>query len=281
MLSLISQMTDGKTIELSKDELKAMETLKAKEKKDEDVRTEGIISIKEEDDGSDSEVLKDLNLKDLSLPGDLLDNDLVNTLMAEEEEEEMKPNVAEQTPLAAVSVAPKDELTDILSPHFNLEGGLPDMDSRDVEEIFKDVMTEDTQPRIRKFWILDFGYSQMAFVNFCFFSLAQNMEMTVQTALPSPAVMQPNFAHSLPSPYHSEYSNSPHSQVSEPPSPWLDEPPLSVEPTTPSSHRSTPQKMEADEALGLQATISSVLYANTNHGEWKTQFPGMLINSFL
>lgn len=33
--------------------------------------------------------------------------------------------------------------------------------------------------------------------------------------------------------------------------------------------------MEADEPLGLNATISSVLYANTNHPEWKTQYPGM------
>lgn len=98
------------------------------------------------------------------------------------------------------------------------------------------------------------------------------MEMTVPTALPSPAVLPSSFPP--PSPYHSEYSNSPHSQVSEPPSPWLDEPPLSVEPSTPSSQRSTPQKMEADEVLGMQATISSVLYANSNYPEWKTQFPG-------
>lgn len=32
--------------------------------------------------------------------------------------------------------------------------------------------------------------------------------------------------------------------------------------------------MEADEPLGLNATISSVLYANTNHPEWKKQYPG-------
>jgi len=38
-------------------------------------------------------------------------------------------------------------------------------------------------------------------------------------------------------------------------------------------------KMEADEALGTAATISSVLYANINHPEWKTDFPGK--NTFL
>lgn len=44
----------------------------------------------------------------------------------------------------------KDELTDILSPHFNLESmvresGLPNMDSKDVEEIFKGVLTDESQ----------------------------------------------------------------------------------------------------------------------------------------
>lgn len=33
--------------------------------------------------------------------------------------------------------------------------------------------------------------------------------------------------------------------------------------------------MEADEALGSGATISSVLYANLNHPEWKTEYPGI------
>lgn len=31
--------------------------------------------------------------------------------------------------------------------------------------------------------------------------------------------------------------------------------------------------MEADEALGDSATISSVLYANSNHAEWKKEYP--------
>ena len=44
----------------------------------------------------------------------------------------------------------KDELTDILSPHFNLEtmvreSGLPNMNSKDVEEIFKGVLTDENQ----------------------------------------------------------------------------------------------------------------------------------------
>jgi histone-lysine N-methyltransferase MLL3 len=35
--------------------------------------------------------------------------------------------------------------------------------------------------------------------------------------------------------------------------------------------------MEQDEALGNGATISSVLYANITHPEWKSEFPGKFI----
>ena len=39
----------------------------------------------------------------------------------------------------------KDELTDFLSSQFNLESGLPSMDSKDVEDIFKGVLTDESQ----------------------------------------------------------------------------------------------------------------------------------------
>jgi len=39
--------------------------------------------------------------------------------------------------------------------------------------------------------------------------------------------------------------------------------------------------MEADEALGEAATISSVLYANLNYPEWKTDFPGTSMFLFI
>lgn len=39
--------------------------------------------------------------------------------------------------------------------------------------------------------------------------------------------------------------------------------------------------MEADEVLGTGATISMVLYANINHPEWKTEFPGIIFASIL
>ena len=37
--------------------------------------------------------------------------------------------------------------------------------------------------------------------------------------------------------------------------------------------RTNNARMEADEQLGAGATISSVLYANLNHPDLKTQFP--------
>lgn len=44
--------------------------------------------------------------------------------------------------------------------------------------------------------------------------------------------------------------------------------------TVPSTYNQrSSEKMKADEGLGSGATISAVLYANTNHPEWKTDHP--------
>lgn len=40
-----------------------------------------------------------------------------------------------------------------------------------------------------------------------------------------------------------------------------------------SVNQKTSAKMEADERLGKQATMASILYTNMNHAEWKTEFP--------
>lgn len=66
--------------------------------------------------------------------------------------------------------------------------------------------------------------------------------------------------------------------ISEPRSPWVnpdDEGTTQTGSTTISYNQRSNLKMEADEALGSGATISSVLYANLNHPEWKTEYPGM------
>lgn len=66
---------------------------------------------------------------------------------------------------------------------------------------------------------------------------------------------------------------------SEPPSPWVQDDSSVVDsanviPATLPANQRTSQKMEIDENLGDKATISSVLYANKEHPELKTDYPG-------
>lgn len=66
---------------------------------------------------------------------------------------------------------------------------------------------------------------------------------------------------------------------SEPPSPWvnINEGTPDIDSTNvgvPSTYNQrSSEKMKVDEGLGNGATISAVLYANTNHPEWKTEYP--------
>lgn len=59
---------------------------------------------------------------------------------------------------------------------------------------------------------------------------------------------------------------------SEPPSPWADDGEGNGGPHSHYNQRNT-LKMEADETLANNATISCVLYANINHPEWKKEYP--------
>lgn len=114
---------NANTIQLSQDELKVMEQVKAKQEKDdekiapEQIKREEIV----EDDGSDTEALGDI----LPISGDLLDSDLVNTIMNENDEDLAKASEALDE-LDDTQGGSKDELTDILSPHFNLESMVRD-----------------------------------------------------------------------------------------------------------------------------------------------------------
>lgn len=108
---------NANTIQLSQDELKAMEQVRAKQEKEdekgqEQIKREEIV----EDDGSDTEALGDI----LPISGDLLDSDLVNTIMNENDEDLAKASEALDE-LDDTQGGNKDELTDILSPHFNLD----------------------------------------------------------------------------------------------------------------------------------------------------------------
>jgi [histone H3]-lysine4 N-trimethyltransferase MLL3 len=91
-----------------------------------EIKTElGLID--EDEINSDTDALKD----DLGLPSDLLDNDLVDTIM--NEDDDLTKNSSDDVK------GVKDDLADILSPHFNI-------DCKDMEDmLFKSVLTDESQ----------------------------------------------------------------------------------------------------------------------------------------
>lgn len=194
--------------------------------------------------------------------------------------------------------SPKDELTDILSEHINLdtmvnaESGLPNMDCKDVEDIFKGVLTDESQESADSTYPAHPTPSPALGVNNAYVShpvgpgpaMVRALSATQGTS--SPSALPPH------SPYLSEYSNSPGfspAAFSEPPaSPWLSGSGpgsgggvdhdavggVGVGDGVPTVNQRNALKWEADESLGLGATISAVLYANTNHPNLKRDFPG-------
>lgn len=94
-----------------------------------EIKTElGLLD--DDENNSDTDALKDV----LGLPGDLLDNDLVNTIMNEDDDLTKNSNALDDEGKDC-----KDDLADILSPHFNL-------DCKYVEDmLFKSVLTDESQ----------------------------------------------------------------------------------------------------------------------------------------
>ncbi|XP_075232135.1 uncharacterized protein LOC142330615 [Lycorma delicatula] len=300
------EVSQDKTITLSQDELKVIEEMKAKQEKEQVVKKPENVARKspvkvEEDEGSDAETLKDI----LRIPDNLLDPDLVKTIMTEGDGDmKTEDNIAESTENnmpESGRTSHKDELSDILGPHFSIESmvrdtGLPNMDSKDVEEIFKKVLTDESQESSQE--PPPAVFSQSAPVvqpqqSGPVMSPSQahgapaaappsnpgavlQSPMAVQRPPPStpslPSVVHSPIAFPAASPYHSEYSNSPQFSpaFSEPPSPWADD---GSGDGPASCKQQNSIKMEADEALGPGATISAVLYANLNHPEWRTDYP--------
>lgn len=150
-----------KTIQLTQDEIKAVAAVSVKhesgvipmiERKQLSIDRNGgkriplIPKVEEVDDNTED--LKDV----LALPGDLLDADIVNTIMNEGDSELTKntesldaltstnlpggPDIGGGLGNANNSKDTKDDLRDILGPHFNLES-MPNINSKDVEDIFK------------------------------------------------------------------------------------------------------------------------------------------------
>ena len=311
----------------------------------------GSVHLKIEDDPlelpvDNEEEEEDEALKDiLPLAGDLLDSDdLVDSIMKEGDagcnvDDDVNPDhnpleLEEDSP-TQVQVATqqqRDELTDILLETIEV-GGLPNMDCKDVEDIFKGVLTDESQESQSA------DYSQVTPVQQQQQQQQQQHSMAVGFNLNSnnnttacatnPGTLMPPVATGGPaalvralsqqqsqqgtaspntniqqqpqlpppcSPYFSEYSSSPgfSPAFSEPPqSPWPSSSGSNVGMSGGDPHGSSNDlqdrdgggpgatanqrnalKWEADEALGLSATISAVLFANTNHPELRRDFPG-------
>ncbi|XP_056641929.1 histone-lysine N-methyltransferase 2C-like isoform X3 [Diorhabda sublineata] len=289
-----------RSINLSQDELMAVAAVSGKQDKQaitsmkdslKDVKPSHFVKEEEDDNTED---LKDV----LALPGDLLDADLVNSIMEDEEEltkntgslEGLDTNLQEDGELgdtlgsSSNSKETKDELSDILGPHFNLDS-ISNINSKDVEDIFKGVLTDESQESQES--------SNFSIQNNNIFAnnvpqqnLTQHPIITPATVRPKtlPNVSQVNLNSPVgfppPSPYHSEYSNSPQFSpaFTESPNAWVGVPETpeidSTNVGVPSTYNQrSSEKMKADESLGNGATISAVLYANMNHPEWKKEFP--------
>lgn len=135
-------LTEDKMIKLSSEELKLVQAAskKKQEEDNESIEKTDELDIKkeEEDDNSDTEALKDV----LGLPSEFVDNDLINHIMNDDELSKASGTLDD---LTSEGGAPKDELAEMLQdPNFNIES-LGTMDGNDVEEIFKGVLTDESQ----------------------------------------------------------------------------------------------------------------------------------------
>ncbi|ODN00515.1 Histone-lysine N-methyltransferase 2C, partial [Orchesella cincta] len=312
------------TIKLSKEEIKEIEAIKAKQKSPEKVKADNRPTAAQGAQHSVSEVTKEVRklqppivddsemaLQDI-LTGDLLDNDFMDNIMNDGDDIKVEEGLVDFRPGAEDSndfsldqnnedVNPKDEFNDILTSQFgleNIDSGLPSMDSKDVEDIFNGVLIEESSdtlfPQVNSVPpVTEVGPSsrvnsnpQMPPSSLTVSSPSSVIPPNITTTgpvqaspgLPRATQLQQNLASPVnfppPSPYPSEYSNSPQFSpaFSEPPSPWPAQ--TEVDSDQPSSYnqRSNMQKWEADEALGPNATISCVLYANINHPELKRDY---------
>ncbi|XP_064470937.1 histone-lysine N-methyltransferase 2C-like isoform X3 [Ornithodoros turicata] len=242
----------------------------------------GRLSATPPKGGSDDE---DLGLKDI-LPHDLPQDDELMDMLMNDNDDLSKPdsglddvNLPEQGDSRATGDdestggAKDDPLsgnidTVLLSPHFNLDSmvsvssGLPHMDSKDVEDVFKGVLspTDTCGPSEARMGTLSplqastTGSSGRP-------SLQNPLTPVSSHGMGSPFSVPP------PSPFPMEYGSP---QLSEPPpSPWTD-----PDTDLPSSgSQKNILKWESDEALGPNATISPVLYANLNCQNLRLEYP--------
>ncbi|KAG8041194.1 hypothetical protein G9C98_002182, partial [Cotesia typhae] len=237
------------------------------------------------------------NLMDLTKDKDLKSSSDSDSEKNTSDEELVKAGVA----LNELEDPPgPSEFNDILgSPHFNLvesmvpdDTNLPNMASKDVEDMLKSVLTDESQEsQESSVFPLQNQTVHTPSTPTPLVSLSPHPGM--QTGLPLarpqvPPVSLPTVGQTTlnsplsfppPSPYHSEYSNSPQFSpaFSEPPSPWVNPeeegPSCSINTSISNNQRNNSQKLEKDELLGPNATSSAILYANLNHPDWKIEFP--------
>ncbi|XP_026321911.1 uncharacterized protein LOC113231673 isoform X2 [Hyposmocoma kahamanoa] len=257
-LSVFTDLDTSVYITLNSDEVDLLHSLKPKEEKEDGTNPDGTPKIKtESEDGQlkhteDSTALKNAILGPQPEEQAASDN-MPNVHSTKTETISSETGGSSQ----ASTISPKDDLS-ILGVNLDamVRDSLPDMDSNDVDEIFKGVLTDDSQ---------ESQESSVSYVN----SLGG-------TPYPQRQPLQsPQMGVDYPSPYHPEFGSSSNSAMS----------PLFSEggsggtwasdaaTPAPSYNQRSADKMRADESLGPAATISAVLYANTNHQEWKTEFP--------
>ncbi|XP_072939829.1 uncharacterized protein [Epargyreus clarus] len=243
------------TICLNTEELEVLQSLKPKDEKDDSYNGIGLdgTKIKTEvmDDGQLKHTEDSTALKNAILGPQPSDTEPPPTIATESipTVHSTKTETSETGGSSQAStISPKDDLS-LLGVNLDamVRDSLPDMDSNDVDEIFKGVLTDDSQ---------ESQESSVSYVN----SMAGTPYSQQRQQLQSPM----DYA----SPYHTEFgSSSP--LFPECGATWAD---TGAAPP-PSYNQRSADKMRADESLGSAATISAVLYANTNHPEWKTEFP--------
>ncbi|RWS06901.1 Histone-lysine N-methyltransferase MLL3-like protein [Dinothrombium tinctorium] len=264
-----------------------------------------------EDDLQSNDAFRDL----LPLPQDLPpDDDLVNLLMNEGDDLDKSAEGLDDIPVEEKSAdgVSKDDPMDsvLLSPHFNLEtivgeSGLPHMDSKDVEDVFKGVLNpvDETNDGNENFPTLAQINSMQQPVNNSNKASPVSTPIPMQMPLSRPSLQRPSSSPdftslTVPSSCSDlqfnvqrpmSFPQSLNSITSTPSTPTTTPTPTPIQTPTPSDvvspwtvepetevttqNQKNVLKWESDETLGPLATISPVLYANLNYPNLKRDYP--------
>ncbi|KAL0832574.1 hypothetical protein ABMA28_000774 [Loxostege sticticalis] len=277
-LNAVNDLDQSVVIVLNPEEIELLNSLKPKEEKDDSAGTnsDGTVKIKTEtDDGNlkhteDSTALKNAILgpqpEETPAPAEAIP--AVHTTKTEPVSSETGGSSQAST------ISPKDDLS-LLGVNLDamVRDSLPDMDSNDVDEIFKGVLTDDSQ---------ESQESSVSYVNSMggtpYSQQRQQLQSPMEYASPyhhtefgssSNSALSPLFSEGTGTAGTASGSATPGTPGASGGASWPDQPPA----PPPSYNQRSADKMRADESLGSAATISAVLYANTNHPEWKTEFP--------